>query len=736
MATNGWSNGVNGPPGPPVTSLPPSWEAGGVLGGALGRGRGGFAPGRGRGFGAKWAQQQQEERPVGSSRAAEAAGWSGGRANGLGGQGGLGVASDMNCFRCKATGHLSRECPTVSGARGPGRPPEPLGGPVEQWGAPLGPPVRAGPGAHQGGQRNKTTSACYKCGGEGHISKDCPSQPQFMGGGGRAGGRVGEGCYTCGEPGHFARECRGEARRRGEPRMEEKADPYIPDESLEENLYEHGVGSGINFRAYQDIPVKVTGISAPDKIDSFGMMGLDQRVLENIIRSKYREPTPVQKYAIPMILSGRDVMGCAQTGSGKTAAFLIPIVQRLLQTGVGSRGGRSRQATPEVVIMSPTRELAIQIKDEARKFCNGSEVRSVVVYGGTSTAHQAASLEEGCNILVATPGRWVTNSLINKSDFLTNICRLHDYVERGKVSYSNLQFLVLDEADRMLDMGFKDDIIKMVRNPDMPGKGTRRTMMFSATFPDEIQKMAFEFLADDYLFLGIGRVGGACRDVAQAFEQVEQYDKREKLLNLIRESPKTMKTLVFVETKKTADFLASYMCQSSVAATSIHGDRQQRQREEALRTFKLGETPVLVATAVAARGLDIKGVEHVVNYDLPSDIDEYVHRIGRTGRVGNTGRATSFYDRGADGGLARPLLDILAEAQQVLNCRSLGKSTFSSLPSRCPTGWRPRRGGTPRATRAPAAARGSAAGTSGPTGQPSRGSRSQARWRGTRAGTS
>merc|ERR1712203_174024 len=142
----------------------------------------------------------------------------------------------------------------------------------------------------------------------------------------------------------------------------------------------------------------------------------------------------------------------------------------------------------------------------------------MVVYGGTSTTHQASKLEDGCNILVATPGR------------------LHDFVERGKVSYSQLQFLVLDEADRMLDMGFKDDIVKMVRNPNMPGKGSRRTMMFSATFPDEIQKMAFEFLSDDYLFLGIGRVGGACKDVAQKFEQVEQYDKREKLLNIIRES--------------------------------------------------------------------------------------------------------------------------------------------------------------------------------------------------------
>merc|ERR1719445_2837297 len=263
------------------------------------------------------------------------------------------------------------------------------------------------------------------------------------------------------------------------------ADPYIPDESLEENLYEHGVGSGVNFQsALMRQNAKVTGIDPPTPIRSFGMMGFDQRVFENIMRSKYKEPTPVQKYAIPMILAGRDVMGCAQTGSGKTAAYLIPIVQRLLQAGVGGRS-RSRQSCPEVVIMSPTRELAIQIKDEARKFCSGSPLKCVVAYGGTSVSHQANILSEGCNILVATPGR------------------LNDFVERGRISYSRLQFLVLDEADRMLDMGFKEDIGKMVRNTDMPSKGTRQTLMFSATYPDEIQKMAFEFMSN-YLFLAVG----------------------------------------------------------------------------------------------------------------------------------------------------------------------------------------------------------------------------------------
>ena len=662
MATNGWSHGVNGPSQPqgPQASLPAQpWDP--SLQPPGGRGRG-FAPGRGRGFGARWAVP--EEKPVGLNRGQEQTnGWGAASNGGPRNGGGPGANnSDMNCFRCKAQGHLSRDCPTVPGGRGVGssssRAPEPVTGgpPQDSWGAPLGPPLR-GREDHRGAQRSKQTSACYRCGGEGHISKDCPNQGGplgFRGAGGPGRGGMGglggqrEGCFSCGEPGHFARECRAGQERSGRGEDGSAREPYIPDESLEENLYDHGQGSGINFTAYKELEVKVTGLDSPGMIASFGMMGLDERIMSNIYKSKYREPTPVQKYAIPMILGGRDVMGCAQTGSGKTAAFLIPIVQRLLQTGVGGPA-RRRSAEPEVVIVCPTRELAIQIKDEARKFCNGSELRCVVAYGGADSRQQIQKLEEGCNILVATPGR------------------LHDFVDRQKVSYAQVQYLVLDEADRMLDMGFKDDIVKIVRNAEMPGKGLRRTMMFSATFPDEIQKMAFEFLADDYLFLAMARLGGAFKDVSQKFEQVEQYDKREKLLNIIRESSEgaIRKTLVFVETKKTADFLASYMCQSDVPATSIHGDRLQREREEALRDFKRGDKPVLVATAVAARGLDIKGVEHVVNYDLPSEIDEYVHRIGRTGRVGNTGLATSFFDQRKDGGLATYLLDILGAAQQV-----------------------------------------------------------------------
>jgi len=613
METNGWSA---------QTTTLTSWDQPG------GRGRG-FAPGRGRGFG-KWANT--EEKPVGASRTQDN---NAGRVpNGVGR-----INSDKVCFRCNGVGHLSRECPSSVHVKGVSKEREWGGG--DTWGNPLGGLTDKGPDNR--GQRNKVSVGCYS------------SRESGVEGG--VGRRNKDECFKCGEEGHFARDCRPERREMGKGRGGERegdrsrGEVYVPDESLEENLYLHGVNSGINFSKYENIPVKVTGEEVPEKIDSFADANLQALIMANIAKSKYQSPTPVQKYALPMVLAGRDVMGCAQTGSGKTAAFLIPIIHKLLEGGVDGNAGHGISC-PEVVIMSPTRELAIQIKDEARKFCSGSPLKCVVAYGGTSVSHQANILSEGCNILVATPGR------------------LNDFVERGRISYSRLQFLVLDEADRMLDMGFKEDIGKMVRNTDMPSKGTRQTLMFSATYPDEIQKMAFEFMSN-YLFLAVGVVGGACSDVSQTFLQVPMYEKREKLLDLVRESANQsqglpIKTLVFVETKKTADFIASYLCQSDFAATSIHGDRLQREREEALKDFKADRKPVLVATAVAARGLDIRGVQHVVNYDLPKSIDEYVHRIGRTGRLGNTGRATSFFDNQQDSGLAGDLLRVLVDSQQIV----------------------------------------------------------------------
>nr|CAD7412120.1 unnamed protein product [Timema poppensis] len=389
--------------------------------------------------------------------------------------------------------------------------------------------------------------------------------------------------------------------------------------------------------------MEVTGENKPEPIETFEAAGLRQFVLDNVKKSGYLKPTPVQRYALPIVMAGRDLMACAQTGSGKTAAFLLPIVHVLLSDPhdmvIDSEG-----VEPHAIIISPTRELTIQIHEQARKFSHGSIVRAVVAYGGTAAFHQAKTLMAGCHILVATPGR------------------LMDYVNRGRVRFSSLRFMVLDEADRMLDMGFMPEVERMMNHPTMVPTGQRQTLMFSATFPEDIQRLAAKFL-ENYLFLAVGIVGGACADVEQRFYQLTKFEKRPKLVELLQEEG-INKTLVFVETKRTADFIASYLSENNFPTTSIHGDRLQREREEALSDFKSGRRGVLVATAVAARGLDIKNVAHVVNFDLPKSIDEYVHRIGRTGRVGNRGKATSFYNQEQDSPLARDLVKILKQAGQ------------------------------------------------------------------------
>jgi ATP-dependent RNA helicase DDX3X len=409
--------------------------------------------------------------------------------------------------------------------------------------------------------------------------------------------------------------------------------------------------TGINFEKYDDIPVEASGHDVPEPVLTFTNPPLDDHLIRNIELARYRIPTPVQKYSIPIVMGGRDLMACAQTGSGKTGGFLFPILSQAFQTGPsatpggagGGSYGRQRKAYPTSLILAPTRELVSQIYDESRKFAYRSWVRPCVVYGGADIGSQLRQIERGCDLLVATPGRLV------------------DLIERGRISLQNIKYLILDEADRMLDMGFEPQIRRIVEGEDMPSVQNRQTLMFSATFPRDIQMLARDFLKD-YVFLSVGRVGSTSENITQKVEYVEDVDKRSVLLDILTTHGGGL-TLIFVETKRMADSLSDFLINQNFPATSIHGDRTQRERERALEMFRNGRCPILVATAVAARGLDIPNVTHVVNYDLPTDIDDYVHRIGRTGRAGNTGQATAFFNRG-NRGVVRELIDLLKEANQ------------------------------------------------------------------------
>ncbi|CCX11757.1 Similar to ATP-dependent RNA helicase ded1; acc. no. A1CXK7 [Pyronema omphalodes CBS 100304] len=407
--------------------------------------------------------------------------------------------------------------------------------------------------------------------------------------------------------------------------------------------------TGINFEKYDDIPVEASGHDVPEAVTEFKSPPLDEHLIKNIALAGYKNPTPVQKYSIPIVANGRDLMACAQTGSGKTGGFLFPILSQSFLQGPSSAmpqntgGYGRRKALPTALILAPTRELVSQIFDESRKFAYRSWVRPCVVYGGADIGSQLRQIDLGCDLLVATPGRLV------------------DLIERGRISLANIKYLVLDEADRMLDMGFEPQIRRIVEQEDMPNVNDRQTLMFSATFPRDIQMLARDFLKD-YIFLSVGRVGSTSENITQKVEYVEDADKRSVLLDILHTHQGGL-TLIFVETKRMADSLSDFLINQNFPATSIHGDRTQRERERALEVFRSGRFPILVATAVAARGLDIPNVTHVVNYDLPTDIDDYVHRIGRTGRAGNTGIATAFFNRG-NRGVVRELIELLKEANQ------------------------------------------------------------------------
>ncbi|GHP12340.1 hypothetical protein PPROV_001106800 [Pycnococcus provasolii] len=420
--------------------------------------------------------------------------------------------------------------------------------------------------------------------------------------------------------------------------------------------------SGIRFDDYEEVPVERSGPgqASPPALASFAELAVPGWLRANVQRMNYAKPTPIQAHAVPLALDGRnDLMCCAQTGSGKTAGFLLPI---LAQLGAAQPAPIAADApcAPAAVIMAPTRELAAQIHLEAQRLSfGGGAIRAVVVYGGAKPRPQLQELAHGCDVLVATPGR------------------LTEFVDSGVVSLAGTRFLVLDEADRMLDMGFEPQIRRLVLQRDMPPKSRRQTLLFSATFPHSIQQLAREFMRH-YTWIGVGRVGSTVSAITQEFE-LATNDKRHKLQLLCqalatkRDSPAAL-ALVFVQKKHVARWVANQLCKEmGVSAESIHGDRSQSQREAALAAFRSGASPVLVATDVAARGIDVPGVALVVNFDLPTtkdDFDSYVHRIGRTGRAGREGKAVSFFVPGYDpktgnGKIAPLLAQLLQETGQL-----------------------------------------------------------------------
>ncbi|XP_027071141.1 DEAD-box ATP-dependent RNA helicase 37 [Coffea eugenioides] len=482
-----------------------------------------------------------------------------------------------------------------------------------------------------------------------------PSASDRFGYGGASGGpRYGVPRSDYGRQGYGGggRGAGGWGSRGGGWSREREVNPFGNDDAdgLAESTFSEQENTGINFDAYEDIPVETSGDNVAPPVNTFAEIDLGDALNLNIRRCKYVKPTPVQRHAIPISLAGRDLMACAQTGSGKTAAFCFPIISGIMRGGFPPRPRGTRTVFPLALILSPTRELSVQIHEEARKFSYQTGVKVVVAYGGAPINQQLRELERGVDILVATPGRLV------------------DLLERAKVSLQMIRFLALDEADRMLDMGFEPQIRKIVEQMDMPPRGERQTMLFSATFPKEIQRLASDFLSN-YIFLAVGRVGSSTDLIVQRVEFVPESDKRSHLMDLLHAQRangvhgKQALTLVFVETKKGADALEHWLCMNHFPATTIHGDRTQQERELALRSFKSGNTPILVATDVAARGLDIPHVAHVVNFDLPNDIDDYVHRIGRTGRAGKTGLATAFFNE-SNMSLAKSLAELMQEANQ------------------------------------------------------------------------
>ena len=345
---------------------------------------------------------------------------------------------------------------------------------------------------------------------------------------------------------------------------------------------------------------------------AFEQLGLDPRLLSGIRDLGWRETRPVQSGVIPFALAGADVIACAETGTGKTAAFLVPILQRFLNALP------TRPAATRALVLSPTRELAVQIEDEVQGLTYHTAISSVAVYGGVVMDVQERALRAGVDIVVATPGR------------------LMDHMRHDSTNFAGLEVLVLDEADRMLDMGFWPDVQRILSA--LPTN--RQTLLFSATMYGEVLKLTKEFLRDPK-YVQVGRRGGPAQTISHAIQTVAKGEKAEWLARWLRDDAEGP-VLVFCRTKIGADRLALSLGRRGIRTTALHADRTQQQRMSAVEGFRTGAYPVLVATDVAARGLDIDGIAHVVNFEVPDTPEAYVHRVGRTGRAESAGSALTL----------------------------------------------------------------------------------------------
>lgn len=353
----------------------------------------------------------------------------------------------------------------------------------------------------------------------------------------------------------------------------------------------------------------------PEQEASFADFDLDPRCLRVLDKNDIQVPTPIQAAVLPVALEGRDVIAIAQTGTGKTLAYVLPLLVRIAQ----GKAGRN-----QLLVLTPTRELAVQVHHVIEEYGKALRIRSVCVYGGVNLEQQARALRRGCPVIVATPGR------------------LLDHMERGNVRFNELEALVFDEADRMLDMGFLPDIRRILRT--VPAE--RQTLLCSATFPREIERLAQDILHEPER-ITVGAISQPVDNVRQILYTVAAESKIALLLQLLRDDVAVVDScIVFMRTKSRTERVAKALHRAGIDVQAIHGDRTQRQRQRALEGFRDGRFPVLVATDVAARGLDIDNVSHVINYDIPVNPDDYIHRIGRTARASAKGDAITFVSPG------------------------------------------------------------------------------------------